>query len=397
MKKLLFIPLILLFLFCLSSLSAQIKFEHGTWTEIKAKAKAEHKLIFIDAYTTWCGPCKWMAANVFTNDTVANYYNATFVNAKIDMEAGEGKELAKLYNIHVYPSLLYIDENGDVLHRAAGSKPSAAFIQLGKDALAPEKQFASLEKKYKNGALDLPFMMLYLSALDAVYLDTKAPLNAYFNTQKEQDLSNQSNWNLINSYVNDYQSKEFIFLIKNTVLFSKQYTSDSVNNKIYNVYNEACNRLIYKDKDSLKYFQLKDEIEKSGFKRSEELCLNTDMNFYNNKKDYSSYAKAAILYIDKYQSENADVLNNIAYLFYQEIKDKEMLSKAEQWAKKSYALAPDPQLTMDTYACLLSVNGKKPEAIKLEQEAVNLIKADPNKYSKGAIPDMEGKIAEWSK
>lgn len=103
---------------CFSSKTfGQIKFEHGTWAEIKAKAKAENKIIFMDAFTTWCGPCKWMVKNVFTNDTVANYYNSTFVNAKIDMEAGEGKELAIQYSIQSYPSLLYIDSNGEIVHR----------------------------------------------------------------------------------------------------------------------------------------------------------------------------------------------------------------------------------------------------------------------------------------
>jgi thiol:disulfide interchange protein len=90
MKKNLFLLTIALIstAFVCNKTFAQIKFESGTWSQIKAKAKAENKLIFLDAYTTWCGPCKWMARNVFTNDTVAQFYNATFVNAKIDMEAG---------------------------------------------------------------------------------------------------------------------------------------------------------------------------------------------------------------------------------------------------------------------------------------------------------------------
>ena len=102
---------LLTFLFiCFGSLvfGQGMQFETGSFEEIKAKAKKENKLIFLDAYTTWCGPCKWMAKTVFTNDTVAQYYNANFINAKIDMEKGEGIELAKKYAVRCYPNLLMV-------------------------------------------------------------------------------------------------------------------------------------------------------------------------------------------------------------------------------------------------------------------------------------------------
>ena len=57
-------------------------------------------------------PCKQMAKSVFTNDAVADYYNTNLVNAKIDMEKGEGLEIAKLYEVKCYPNLLFIDGNG---------------------------------------------------------------------------------------------------------------------------------------------------------------------------------------------------------------------------------------------------------------------------------------------
>lgn len=391
------IVIIFLFLFK-NSASAQINFEHGSWTEIKAKAKAEHKIIFLDAYTTWCGPCKWMAKTVFTNDTAAKYYNATFVNAKIDMEKGEGIEIAQFFKINVYPTLLYIDENGNMLHRAAGARNNADFVQLGIDAQNPEKQFVSLENKYKGGARDLKFMTTYLTALDEVYLSKKEPLKAYFSTQNESDLMNRTNWNLLYAHLEDHESREFNYLLKNSDAFAKKYSSDSVNNKIYDLYSNALSSLIYSKKaDDAKFLQLKEEIKNSGFSRADELILQQDMNFYYNKKDYLNYAKNAIPYIDKYQNTNTEALNGAAYVFYENITDKTMLAKGLEWAKKCYELEPHPQFSMDTYACLLSVNGKKQEAIKMETDAIKLIKADSEKYDQSAIPDFEAKIAEWSK
>ena len=76
-----------------------IEFNHGSWAEIVSKAKAENKLIFIDFYTQWCGPCLNMAQTVFSQPEVGEFYNKNFVNAKIDAENGEGRELAKKYHI----------------------------------------------------------------------------------------------------------------------------------------------------------------------------------------------------------------------------------------------------------------------------------------------------------
>ncbi|HMZ23915.1 MAG TPA: DUF255 domain-containing protein, partial [Saprospiraceae bacterium] len=73
-----------------SGLGQGMTFETGNWASILKKAKKEKKLIYLDAYTSWCGPCKMMKKNVFPDAAVGEYFNANFVNAQIDMEKGEG-------------------------------------------------------------------------------------------------------------------------------------------------------------------------------------------------------------------------------------------------------------------------------------------------------------------
>src|ERR1043166_391494 len=110
--------------FLISSAFAQtktIEFDHGTFEEVLARAKKENKMIYIDCYTSWCGPCKWMAKNIFTNDSVADFYNSNFVNAKIDMEKGEGVDIAAKYDVRAYPTMLYLNADGVQLHRTCGS------------------------------------------------------------------------------------------------------------------------------------------------------------------------------------------------------------------------------------------------------------------------------------
>ena len=73
-------------LLCTTAVMAQpkledgIKFEQGNWANTLAKAKAENKIVFVDAYTTWCGPCKKMDAETFPDKMVGDFYNKNFIN-----------------------------------------------------------------------------------------------------------------------------------------------------------------------------------------------------------------------------------------------------------------------------------------------------------------------------
>ena len=108
-----------------------IKFEESSFASILAKAKAEKKLVFMDAYASWCGPCKLMEKNVFTDKNVADFYNKNFVNARIDMEKGEGRDLAIKYGVRSYPTFLFLNGEGDVVGNACLHHLHAVLIGQG--------------------------------------------------------------------------------------------------------------------------------------------------------------------------------------------------------------------------------------------------------------------------
>ena len=109
-----------------------IQFTEASWKDVLKKAKAEKKVIFLDAYASWCGPCKLLQKNVFTKKAVGDYYNSKFINVKMDMEKGEGPALAQVYPLEAYPTLLYIDGNGKILRKVLGLQTPEALIAIGK-------------------------------------------------------------------------------------------------------------------------------------------------------------------------------------------------------------------------------------------------------------------------
>jgi thioredoxin 1 len=90
-----------------------IVFKHISLEDAKKQAVKSGKIIFIDAYTSWCGPCKKMAATTFKDEAVAKLFNQKFINLKIDVENDlDGPEIEKMYKVQAYPTMLFIDGKG---------------------------------------------------------------------------------------------------------------------------------------------------------------------------------------------------------------------------------------------------------------------------------------------
>ncbi|MDD2984063.1 MAG: thioredoxin family protein [Crocinitomicaceae bacterium] len=111
----------------------EIIFSQMTFEQALKEAKKTGKLIFLDAYTDWCGPCKKMSAHTFTDPAVAKLFNSKFINLKIEMEKNpDGPEIARKYAIRAYPSLLFLDGNGKVIKYVVGYQNPDQLIAVGK-------------------------------------------------------------------------------------------------------------------------------------------------------------------------------------------------------------------------------------------------------------------------
>ncbi|AEA45352.1 thioredoxin family protein [Fluviicola taffensis] len=103
--------------------SSGIKFDKMTLSKAIKKAKSTGKLIFIDVYTTWCGPCKEMAATTFQDSEVGNLFNNKFINLKIDAENdADGPTISRVYTISGYPTLLFINGEGKLVKKLVGKQ-----------------------------------------------------------------------------------------------------------------------------------------------------------------------------------------------------------------------------------------------------------------------------------
>ena len=113
-----------------------IAFKKVEWKEILKEAKEQNKLIFFDAYTSWCAPCLRLQNNVFPNPELGEFFNKNFINVKFDMERGEGVKLSRKYGIQVYPTLLFINPITEkVVQHAIGYKTPDQLIKLAEQSI----------------------------------------------------------------------------------------------------------------------------------------------------------------------------------------------------------------------------------------------------------------------
>lgn len=288
MKKLRFTLVLFLILSFTSSFSQNrsIQFIEKPWSEILQLARKENKMIFMDAYASWCGPCKWIAANIFRNDTVADYYNKTFICTKIDMEKGEGPKLAQKFEVKAYPTLMFFDTSGALVHKKVGAdRETQAYIKMAMLAQDPKESLAFYIKQYNAGTRTPEFMITYLERISDTYNPVDVPLSQYFSTVKDEDLLTRQNWNIIYKYVNDMNSREFRYLVKHAPQFETLYTRDSVNEKISGVYQGALVGLIRSrnfTQDS--YNRLRGEILNSGFPGAQQVVTSVDQWLQKSKE-----------------------------------------------------------------------------------------------------------------
>ena len=173
-----------------------IVFHDMTLPEAQAKAEQEGKLVFVDCYTPWCGPCKAMAKNIFPLDSCGQYMNPRFVSVMKDLEAEDNVYIAEKYGVKIYPTFLILRPDGSLYHRIVGGavKTAGKFIDRVENAL----KLGEFESRFANGERGADFMIEYVSAIDA-----RSPqeiirvLDAYIPGLSAGELASESSQTLI--------------------------------------------------------------------------------------------------------------------------------------------------------------------------------------------------------
>lgn len=203
---------------------AQIDFREESLKEILQLAKNENKLVFVDCYTSWCGPCKRLSTQVFTHPEVGDYFNGRFVSLKMDMEKGEGKTYREKYDVNAYPTLLFLDTAGQVVCRYSGYLEPEKLIAFA-DKEIQEQSLMGWQKRYEKGERSAGFIRDYLALLaDAcMSAELRRVAGDYLKGKAEEIFRDTNAYAVFHEYINTTEDSVFLAVYARKAEYARIY------------------------------------------------------------------------------------------------------------------------------------------------------------------------------
>jgi thioredoxin-related protein len=430
--------------FTSATLFAQgIKFEENlSWSEIKAKARDENKYIFLDIYTTWCGPCKVMDVGVYPNEKVGALMNEKFIAVKVQQDQtandnsmvkswySDAQLIIDTYKVEAFPSFLFFSPDGRLMHRALGFQNVTAFNKIAETALTnPMEGLYKQIAGYKQGHKEYTTLPELIKNVREVQKDDQLATEIamdykvnFLEKLSEKELLNKKHLDFIGENFNLINSNDRFFKLcyeqPGKVDFVKDYDPGSWANIVVTqtIGREEIEPRLWKDKKPLHRkpdWQSIIAVVKKKYPKvnSEELISNAKDAYYKTIKDYEEFAKRKNANPPVAQSSmlsDSWALNSQAWTLFENSSDKDALTTALSWSDLSIRLdslnilktheMPNTAL-YDTKANLLYKLGRVDEAIAWEQKAIDqgIINAKKRGDTKGDFYDDYMAIIEKMK
>lgn len=403
-----------LFSFTVSSAQEEgIHFEHGlTWKEVKEKAKRENKFIFMDCYTTWCGPCKVMSKNIFPQKLAGDFFNDRFVNVKVqfDQTAQDNEEVRKWYadaeaiekefNVLAYPTFLYFSPDGELVHLFVGSTNTAQeFIDVSAKSLDTSTQYYRKVKSMLASANGDPKVLreLVMNAREQYDGVNSAKLaDMYLRTQK--DLITKENLTLLDEFTKSSSDYSFEVFTDETAKVNALMGKAFAQKKFVNI--------IFQEEGAMDWLGKRDE---AGWKEVEKkICdkypVHADMLLaklrlvsYQAGRNPEAYIKTVGPFLAKYGTQvYPEELAGMATYVSNFARDQQALKQALGWARQAYKEKPvSDHLFIQAFT--LEKMQKNKEAIAVQQEAIALASKEGNQFKVEKYQEFLSKLEKAGK
>lgn len=369
------ISAILLLFVGISIFGQGIKFENDSFKNLLERAKKENKIIFMDAYASWCGPCKMMDKQVFTQAEVGSTFNDIFINTKFDMEKGEGLAIAQKYGVRAFPTYLFIDGNGEVVYRGTGYYDVPEFIKIAKDAQNPAMKLSYLREKFNAGSTNPELLNSVMTAF--AYSEPELAEKAaqkYFEVKKNQPLTKEDLQRLF-AFTKNANSPLYKELISRKPELIKLMPADQYNKiiqgyQLNSIMQNAFNKET-KTIDEKKFLAEAGKFMTKG--EAQESLLKVKMTLAFRMKKIAEYEKLALSYYKDGNDEkfSSAELNEVAWNFFENITEKSSLIKAVSWAEQSIK-KNEEYANLDTLANLYFKIGDKVNAKLIAEKALEI-------------------------
>ncbi len=361
--------IIFLLVFLISFAQEGISFETTSFKEVLAKAKKEKKLVFLDAFASWCGPCKNMERNIFPLERVKAYYNANFINARFDMEKGEGRDIAAKYGIRSYPTYLFLNGDGEVVNKSYGYMEEGAFLELAKASNNPSGK--TMQQRFDEGESDTDFLMSIIrSNANTDFAFAKKAADRYFMVKKDKNVT-PDEAQILMYFVKSEEDVAYPFFRDNKLEITK-YIPESDYNKLnadIKIAKIATKSVNEKSNTIDRNYFLSEATKLISAEDAQKMLNSIEMNYYYQQNKFDLFAQAASQYYGDGSNAKPDELAAMAFVFSEKISDLKLLNQAKTWAEKNY-MSSETSDNAYILAKLYQKTGKLAEAKMFAEQAV---------------------------
>ncbi len=350
-----------------SMVAQGIEFFRGSWAEALEEARRREKIIFVDAYAQWCGPCKRMAREVFPKEEVGAFFNKHFINVKMDMEHGEGPTFGQKYPVTAYPTLFFIDYTGEVILQTRGARDAKGLIELGRKALGMIDRSAQYTARYEEGDRSPELVYQYIKALNQAGKPSLAIANEYLR-EHQHELDKEENLRILFEALVRADSRIFDLFVQHRSQLAQLMGSEAVQQRI----EEACQRTLdqaleYRSEDLLE--EAKAKMKAQCPKQADVFAARADWLFWRSQTDQKACYKAAKQYVRVF-FDDAEALDRLAQdIVSREVDAPQCLKVAEKSARRAVALQPKYNYFY-TLARVLMAQQQNEEAIEVAQRGL---------------------------
>ena len=401
------------YMFCFSQENG-MQFEKGmSWQQILSKAKEENKYIFVDCYTTWCGPCKFMAKDIFPLKETGDAVNPNYICVGMQIDStDQDPETVKQayqdahmieasYHIRAYPTFLYFNPEGKLVHRTVGSTKNAAdFILNTQNAMNPDRQYYSMIERFRSGNRDT----VMLESLTELAIQNEngfladSVIRAWL--PLIENVYTSDRLKMIAQIEIKTGTPEFDLFYHNTEKVDRIMKPDYAEHLVMNAIISQNKSIVIAFSDSAftpDWEKIHSEIKSQyGPVYANRIVLSVKPSYYKKIKNWNLYIMYLLPYLKAYESNlDAIDLNNYAWDIFQYSSNREDLAYGLTLSERSLNDQKKNPLFLDTYANLQYKLGRKSEAIAHETEALNLTEpADKPSYQE-TLDKMKSGVKTW--
>ncbi|MCH5328416.1 MAG: thioredoxin family protein [Coprobacter sp.] len=294
-----------------------IQFLHGTYAEALQAAKEAGRLLFVDCYTQWCGPCKQLAKITFRDPAVAEFYNESFTCLKLDMETPDGVAQKDHLGVSAYPTMVFVDpKTNEVVHKMVGFSGPEEFLKRTVSGLTGNN-ISTMTARYDAGERSDEFMKEYFQVLtDANATDRLAQLvPAWLDDKCEAMLTDKDLFGYFMAYVNDPYSKPFRYFLDNKAAFEQQYTDRVTAIKESRIWNMHGRTYVAKADDGTctldenAFAEYKKYMKDNKVKDAAKIELATRMYLHECNNAWKDYITCGDKLINKYDVDALEIYN----------------------------------------------------------------------------------------